>query len=85
MFTYAAATIRSNKRTTLFILALQFVSAYCGAVTFSYWGAFLGWGARVGDLQGVQHDKKYQKYGGEGGDLLGALRFPIVLCEHVLI
>ena len=65
MFTYAAATIRSNKRTTLFILALQFVSAYCGGVTFSYWGRFWVEGLKFVTCIEQQRDKKYQnKYGG---------------------
>ena len=42
MLTYASATIRKNNRITLFILVPRFVSAYCGGVTFSYWGRFLG-------------------------------------------
>ena len=50
LLTYASATIRRNKRITLFILVVRFVSAYFRGVTFSYWGIFSGWGARVCDL-----------------------------------
>ena len=85
MLTYAAATIRRNKRTTLFILALQFVSAYCWGVTFFYWGRFFG-AEGLGSVTCIeqQGDKKYHsKYRGEGTHLLEALRF--LLCKLVLI
>ena len=88
MLTYAAATIRSNKRMTLFILVLQFVrQCLLWGSDFFLLEAFFG--AKVfGSVTCIeqQGDKKYHsKYTGEGADLLEALRFPILLCKLVPI
>ena len=88
MLTYAAATIRSNKRMTLFILVLQFVrQCLLWGSDFFLLEAFFG--ANVfGSVTCIeqQGDKKYHsKYKGEGTHLLEALRFPILLCKLVPI